>query len=259
MDEQGKPLTEKDELGRVVYSTKKGEFRWSQDFVPEYFWFDGSTNVHLLGDRIDAANPPVSINKPNGDYADPNARIWPMKVHRGKQPYDPVHQSFVIPKLFGKKGTGAYWKHFDWGRAIEAGMRYVERPYSGKYDFVETEMYWPIAHMVAPKEQAVPCEQCHQREEGRLAALTGFYMPGRDRFPWLDWLGWLSAAGVVVATAGHGALRYRGRRGRGDPEDRGSDERGRQSEDTGAPDDGAADEPSSPPESEPPSSGGRES
>ena len=30
-------------------------------------------------------------------------------------------------------------------------------------------MNWPLNHMVAPKEKAVSCEECHAREGGRLA------------------------------------------------------------------------------------------
>jgi len=49
-------------------------------------------------------------------------------------------------------------------------------------------MYWPVNHMVSPKEQAVKCVECHTRENGRLANLTGFYIPGRDYNPWVEWL-----------------------------------------------------------------------
>jgi octaheme c-type cytochrome (tetrathionate reductase family) len=214
MGPDGKPYEKRDEHGRVVYATKKGEFRWSENFVPEYYWFNGAAEHHLLGDPIDDGNPPVSINKPQGDYHDPRARIWPMKVHRGKQPYDPVGKTLVVPKLFGPKGSGAYWKEFDWARSIEAGMAYVERPYSGEYAFIETEMYWPIAHMIAPAEDAVACGECHRRDGGRLADLTGFYLPGRDRFGWLDSLGMVGALGTILGVAAHGGLRAAGRRRR---------------------------------------------
>lgn len=40
-------------------------------------------------------------------------------------------------------------------------------PYSGDYGFAETVMYWRINHMVAPKEQALSCLDCHG-DSGRL-------------------------------------------------------------------------------------------
>lgn len=39
--------------------------------------------------------------------------------------------------------------------------------------------------MVAPKQHALKCDDCHSRK-GRLAGLKGFYMPGRDRNVPLD-------------------------------------------------------------------------
>jgi len=33
--------------------------------------------------------------------------------------------------------------------------------YSGKYEFVETAMYWGLTHEVVPKEQALSCAECH--------------------------------------------------------------------------------------------------
>jgi hypothetical protein len=42
-------------------------------------------------------------------------------------------------------------------------MDYAGLPYSGKFGFIETRMNWFITHMVAPKEKAVPCQDCHTR------------------------------------------------------------------------------------------------
>jgi hypothetical protein len=67
-------------------------------------------------------------------------------------------------------------------------------------------MFWPLTHMVAPKEQALDCVACHA-PEGRLSTLTDFYLPGRDRNTWVDLLGWLAVGGAAVGTMGHLALR----------------------------------------------------
>ncbi len=64
-------------------------------------------------------------------------------------------------------GPGGYWADFDWDQALRLGSQSTGLPYSGKYGFVDTEMYWPITHMVAPKEQALQCTDCHG-EQGRL-------------------------------------------------------------------------------------------
>lgn len=202
----GKPYSVEDELGKHKYNSLKGEFVWKKNVVPEYLWFNGSMDYILLTDKVDPQKQPIKINRVIGSKDDPKSRIYPFKVHRGKQPFDPINNTFVVPHLFGSKESKAYWKNFDWGAAIEAGMKYAELPYSGKYSFVETEYYFPTTHMVAPKEKALNCNECHSKN-GRLKKLTGFYMPGRDSLQVLDVLGW---SGVVAALLGvliHGLLR----------------------------------------------------
>lgn len=202
----GKDLIKRDpETGFMTYHTKKGEFRWVKDAPPEYFWLAGEIGHTTVEDVIDPSGV-VTLNPIQGDYNDPEARIWPLKVHRGKQPFDTVRNRLVVPKLFGPKGSGAYWADFDWDKAIRVGMEYVDQEYSGQYGFVETEMFWPVSHMVRPKEEALGCEECHSRD-GRLATLTDFYMPGRDRSWIVDLFGVLAMAGALGVVVIHGGLR----------------------------------------------------
>ncbi len=166
LDENGKPLTITDENGHVIYSGLKGEFTLEENVVPEYVWFNGQVSYTLLSDKIDPSGV-VGINQFLGDKDDPDARIWPVKRFTGIQPYDSGNNTLVVPHLFGKDET-AYWGNFDWDKAIAAGMENADLKYSGEYDFVETEMYWPITHMVAPANEALQCAECHTTEESRL-------------------------------------------------------------------------------------------
>jgi len=205
-DKNGKPLKIKDERGFVTYMTAKGEFVWEQNIEPEYKWFNGNNKYVLPGDPIDDSGV-VVINPFEGSYEDPEARIWPVKVHRGKQIYDSKNKTFVVPKLFGKKGSGAYWKDYDWDKAIRTNAEEFNFEYSGEYGFVETEMNWALNHMVQPKENALTCNDCHSRD-GRLAGLGDFYMPGRDSWSWLDILGKLMIMGSLLGVIVHGSIRY---------------------------------------------------
>jgi len=92
------------------------------------------------------------------------------------------------------------------GQSIQAGMDFVGAEYSGKFDFVDTAMYWPITHMVAPKQDALKCSECHAKE-GRLEGLSGVYIPGRDNFKWLDLLGYIGLALAFAGVLIHGLLR----------------------------------------------------
>lgn len=145
------------------YDKKKGAFVYAQGVTPEYGWYDGTSERYLKGDRIDPAAVTV-LNPPHGSVTDSRARIWPFKIHRGRQIYDAEHLYFLVPQTFGE---GGYWQTFDWDRAARQGSAASGLAYSGRYDFAATEMLWPLSHMVAPKEQALQCADCHG-EGGRM-------------------------------------------------------------------------------------------
>ena len=200
-------IVKKDEFGRPSYHSKKGSMKWGKDVRPEYLWFRGSMEYTLVTDRKDPDSGKILLNRPLGSPDDPEARIYPFKLHRGKQPFDPVNKTVVVPKLFGKKGSGAFWAEFDWLKAASAGMKASGAAFSGKLEFVETWYYIPLAHMIPPKEKAVGCSECHRPEGSRLAAVEGVYMPSRDRFEILDRLGWIFSSLALAVVLVHGLVR----------------------------------------------------
>lgn len=211
----GRPFEERDARGNIVYASIKGTFTWQSNVTPEYAWFNGTASHYLLGDRADASRP-IAINTLHGDYGDPDAKIIPVKIHRATQIYDPVNRVLIQPKLFApEEGQGAFWTDFDWRRAATEGMKSVGLPYSGTYTFARTEMTLPLNHMVAPKEQAVGCTQCHSRSGSRLASLGDFYLPGRDRHDAVDRVGQWTLGGVFGLILLHSAARGLAGRRRG--------------------------------------------
>lgn len=154
----------KDQYGKETYSKIKGEFIWAKNVIPTYKWYNGSAIYYKFGEKLDT-NKVLMLNQLNGDIKDPKAKIAPFKVMRGKQIYDVVNSYLIVPKVFG---MGGYWNDFDWNLASKLGMKAVNLNYSGKYGFIETEMYWPINHMVAPKEKALKCTNCHGVKGDRL-------------------------------------------------------------------------------------------
>jgi hypothetical protein len=87
-------------------------------------------------------------------------------------------------------------------------MEEVGLPFSGKYSFINTEMYWPVNHMVAPKEKSLACSDCHARDNGRLAKLTDFYLPGRDYSAAIDFVGKLLVILTLIGVLSHGGFRF---------------------------------------------------
>jgi hypothetical protein len=210
----GQPYEVRDSSGTDVYLSIKGSFVWGKMLTPEYLWFNGTASHYLVGDTLDPLQP-LKINSLNGEYDDPDSKIYPVKIHRAKQIYDAAYHYLIQPKTVSTApGDGGYWREFNWHRAAEEGMKRVNLPYSGTYGFVETEMYWPVNHMVSSKEASVQCVECHTRENGRLANVGGFYMPGRDHIPSVEYIG----RGLLLVTMGavalHGGARFVSRRNR---------------------------------------------
>ncbi|MGA9394756.1 MAG: tetrathionate reductase family octaheme c-type cytochrome, partial [Azonexus sp.] len=205
LDADGKPILKKDEHGHVIYDSRKGDFLLAENVTPEYAWFNGDVTYTLLGDKVDKSEGVTMINMLGGSAGDGRSLIWPMKVMRSTQPYDPVNKTLVKPHLSGDDDT-AYWTNFNWEKAVATGMKEDGAPFSGKVDFIKTEMSWPITHMVAPKGESVGCNECHARG-GLLEKIEGIYIPGRDANQTLNLIGWLAAAGTLAGVLLHGLVR----------------------------------------------------
>jgi len=204
-DAEGKQITLKDAKGHITYESRKGQFTLAENVKPEYAWFNGQVNYTLVSDKVEKSAHPTPINVLGGSPTDGKSMIWPMKVMHSTQPFDPVNKTLITPHTAGNDDTG-YWKNLDWDKAIPVGMADAGAPYSGQYDFINTEMSWPITHMVAPKEKALACVECHT-SQGRLANLPGIYLPGTHTMKLVDKLGWGLALLTLLGVLAHGAVR----------------------------------------------------
>ncbi len=153
---------EPDKLGKPTYNKKKGEFKWAKGVRPTLAWYDGRSRRMVLGDSFDPEKTPVTISAPVATIDDTGAKLYPFKVMHGDQPADAKLHVLLSPHLAGTKaGPNPYWKSFDWGLALKEGAAASGIPYSGEYEFVTTEMYMSVNHGVAPADQALSCEACH--------------------------------------------------------------------------------------------------
>jgi len=220
MDESGKPYKLKDSSGHFAYDSRKGDFKYESNVIPEYKWLNGTVSYTLRETKIDPSQV-LQINRFEGSPADGKSKIWPMKVFRGQQPFDVGNNQLVVFHTYGQDDS-ALWSNFNWDKAIEFGMQEIGAEYSGEYAFVRTEMSWPITHMVAPKEDALQCRQCHTAP-GRLDEVSGIYMPGRHANALLDLAGWSLAGLTLLGVLLHGAGRiYASKRHARHEEERGA-------------------------------------
>ena len=146
-----------------LYLKIKGRFTYAKGVPPEYYWYNETSSRYILGDIID---PKVAtkIAAPLGGRDDPESKIYPFKVHRGKQIYDAENKYFILPHVHGDKG---FWSKFDWPSAAQIGADTTGLAYSGVYGFAPTEMFLPQNHMVTPAAKALQCRDCHG-SDGRL-------------------------------------------------------------------------------------------
>lgn len=191
---------------RATYKSIKGSFKYAENIVPYYDWFDGQMIYTTIDTKFDPKSGPVEVNAFKGAADDDKSRIWPFKRMHTVQPYDKGNNTLVYMHLWGDDKE-AYWGNYDFGKAIRAGMEKNNIPYSGEYGFVDTYSYWPITHMVAPKEAAVACDDCHS-QQSRMQNINGVYIPGRDSNKWLDIIGLLAVIGTLIGVLGHGLIRF---------------------------------------------------
>jgi octaheme c-type cytochrome (tetrathionate reductase family) len=168
----------KEEVGGVeieVYNFKKGEFVWETDLTPTYMWFDGEMDWATVGEELDSSEV-IKLAAPTAVMDSDSAKIFPFKEMRGRQAFDAGNDMMVVPFLFpnGEFAADAYWKSWDWNLAAERGMQIAGLEFSGELAWVDTVMYWPLTHQVAPASEALDCTACHSETSILDFAALGF-------------------------------------------------------------------------------------
>lgn len=126
---------------------------------PEYVWFDGTSYVYNVGERI-TANPEngvFNMAKANGKPFDGKSLIVPIKRHSSTMPLD-ASGKIIPPAIMWMFMTG------DFDVAVQKGLEEQAEKgiiYSGNYSMVEADAEMLITHGVEPKENAPSCAECH--------------------------------------------------------------------------------------------------
>ncbi|SDI18757.1 multiheme c-type cytochrome [Aliiruegeria lutimaris] len=225
-----KPMAQKQKDGRITYTTEKGHLEVARSFAPDYIWSDGMLDMHRPGTPLPAtgateidgvepgrdASTELALIKDafadapwiasySGEPVSEDARIVPVKIMHSVVPIDAENRALASVKFSGRSGD-ALWNRFRWENAVEAGMEAAGQPFSGEVAFTPVRQMIPVNHMVAPAEVALQCPACHS-SDGLLEELPGGFLPGRDRYDWLDKAGLLLLAGTLGAVLFHLVLR----------------------------------------------------
>ncbi len=124
--------------------------------IPQYQFFNGTSYFAKFGEAIvkNAAGRYV-LSNPLGKVTDVGAKIFPFKVHQAMQAHDPV-TNYLIPLKMG-----VLFQTGNTDQAIRQGAAGVGWTLNQGYQFTTTERWMGIFHEVAPEENALTCNHCH--------------------------------------------------------------------------------------------------
>lgn len=133
--------------------------------TPEYHFFNGRSYIYNFGDQaVPDSSGRIVMAKPEGNRNEPEAKINAFKHHLGNQPIDPLTEQLLPLKI------GIFFQTGDLDSAVKEGVKEVGWKDNG-YQFAKTERYMGIFHEVAPKQNALTCNDCHGGTRIDFAAL----------------------------------------------------------------------------------------
>jgi hypothetical protein len=149
----------------------KGEGRFephiefATNVKPAYAWWNGKGTIAKLAEPLAPdAGARVSLYKPQGSIDDARAKISPFKHHTGVIPVEKA-SGLMIPVMVGPTfRTGNTM-----ASALGGAKGFLGKELTAKdVGYVEVERWLGLFHEVAPKGQALKCNDCHGANASRL-------------------------------------------------------------------------------------------
>lgn len=124
------------------------------DVIPSYRWFDGTSQVYVLGQiPIENENGEKAFGIANGAVDTPDAKIHPMKEHLS------VSAQHDATGLMIPHSTFTFFTSNSFDEAVRVGME--QEGLEGSYTLVNLHTYQTINHGVEHKKRALKCRDCH--------------------------------------------------------------------------------------------------
>jgi hypothetical protein len=142
---------------------------------PEYRWFDGTSYVYNVGEKITAnADGTYTMAKANGKIFDGKSKIVPIKNHKTNIPLL-ADGRIIPPAIMWMFMTG------DFNQAVQKGMQ--DQGMTGGYTMVNANAEMLITHGVEPKSMAPKCAECHGTMTGHNNLMVPFTQLGYHTMP----------------------------------------------------------------------------
>jgi hypothetical protein len=126
------------------------------NMAPEYWFFNGTSSIYqfLTPDTPNSAGY-VTMAAPLGSVTEAGSKIEAFKHHKAVQAYDLDTKALLPVK------AGVLFQTGDVDQAIRQGAAAVGLPLTQGYGFTKTERYMGLFHEVAPANEALQCNECH--------------------------------------------------------------------------------------------------
>jgi len=127
-----------------------------KDVTPVYAWYNGTTWEQLLGEPVrKMADGSIGMMVPQGSKADPKAKIYPFKLHKGRMPVL-SGRDYILPIEVEE-----FFKSGEMDKAVKGAAERTYGVREASYYWNDTVRYMGINHEAVPKEKALGCLDCH--------------------------------------------------------------------------------------------------
>jgi hypothetical protein len=139
----------------------------AMNLTPSYQWFDGTSQVYVLGENLadypltvlEDGSEAITLGLPNGWVDTQNAKIYPMKEHTSKSAVHDASNSLIAHSVYEFFRTG----NFD--ITVQSALEQTGR--SGEsYTVKQIHTFQTINHGVEDASAALECGSCHASLEG---------------------------------------------------------------------------------------------
>ncbi len=127
-----------------------------RNVAPVVAWYNGKIQAQLPGEPIQRRpDGTVGMVLPQGSRADPEARLFAFKLHRGRLPVL-TDSGWIVPIVVEE-----FYADGDIDRAVRNAARQMYGLTDADYTWVDTVRYMGVFHEVPPASQALECLDCH--------------------------------------------------------------------------------------------------